>query len=101
MKRLVLHIYIMFMALTAMACQSNEIEATPSDKSVNKMNITINGKAEGYDFVRKPNPVPANKQLLIISGASHCDLYDGGGKGMIPWDNIEEFLEKNLKKMIQ
>lgn len=44
MKRLVLHIYIMFMALTAMACQSNEVEATPSDKSANAMNITINGK---------------------------------------------------------
>ena len=44
MKRLVLHIYIMFMALTAMACQSNEVEATPSDKSANTMNITINGK---------------------------------------------------------
>lgn len=44
MKRLVLHIYIMFMALTAMACQSNEVEATPSDKSVSTMNITINGK---------------------------------------------------------
>ena len=57
----------------------------------------MDGKAEGYDFVRKPNPVPANKQLLIVPGASHCDLYDGGGKGMIPWDNIEDFLKKNLK----
>lgn len=44
MKRLVLHIYIMFMALTAMACQSNEVEAAPSDNSANTMNITINGK---------------------------------------------------------
>ena len=58
----------------------------------------MDGKAEGYDFARKPNPVPANKQLLIIPGASHCDLYDGGGKGLIPWDNIEEFLKKNLKR---
>mgnify|MGYP000000522995 FL=1 len=57
----------------------------------------MDGKAEGYDFVRKPNPVPNNKQLLIIPGASHCDLYDGGGKGLIPWDNIEDFLKKNLK----
>ena len=44
MKRLVLHIYILFMALTTMACQSNEVEATPSDKSAITMNITINGK---------------------------------------------------------
>ena len=57
----------------------------------------MDGKAEGYDFVRKPNPVPENKKLLIVPGASHCDLYDGGGKGMIPWDNIEDFLKKNLK----
>ena len=58
----------------------------------------MDGKTEGYDFERKSNPVPNNKQLLIIPGASHCDLYDGGGKGMIPWDNIEEFLKKNLKR---
>lgn len=66
----------------------------------------IEGKSEGYDFTRKPNPVPENKQLLIIPGASHCDLYDGGftqleGKGesknCIPWDKIEDFFKNNLK----
>ena len=51
MKRLVLHIYIMFMALTAMACQSNEVEATPSNKSVSAMNITINGKMVSCQLV--------------------------------------------------
>lgn len=51
MKRLVLHIYIMFMALTAMACQSNEVEATPSDKSANTMNITINGKTVSCQLI--------------------------------------------------
>lgn len=51
MKRLVLHIYIMFMALTAMACQSNEVEATPSDESVSTMNITINGKTVSCQLV--------------------------------------------------
>lgn len=51
MKRLVLHIYIMFMALTAMACQSNEVEATPSDKSANTMNITINRKTVSCQLV--------------------------------------------------
>ena len=51
MKRLVLHIYIMFVALTAMACQSNEVEATPSDKSVSTMNITINGKTVSCQLV--------------------------------------------------
>ena len=55
----------------------------------------VEGKAEGYNVVGKPNPNPENKELLIIPGASHCDLYDGGyteleGKGesknLIPWD---------------
>ena len=55
----------------------------------------VDGKAEGYNFVGKPNPNPANKQLLIIPGATHCDLYDGGEKNYIPWDTLAEFF-KNL-----
>ena len=76
----------------------------------------VDGKAEGYNVVGKPrsaegrlqgkNPVPENKQLLIIPGASHCDLYDGGwteakGKGesknLIPWDTLADFFAHYLK----
>ena len=57
----------------------------------------VEGQAEGYNFVGKPNPVPENKQLLIIPGASHCDLYDGGEGNYIPWDKLEEFFRNNLK----
>ena len=66
----------------------------------------MEGKAEGYNFIGKPNPVPENKQLLIIPNASHCDLYDGGyteltGKGepkdMIPWNKLAAFFHTNLK----
>ena len=66
----------------------------------------VEGKAEGYNVVGKPNPNPENKQLLIIPGATHCDLYDGGytelvGKGepkhLIPWDKLADFFAKNLK----
>ena len=66
----------------------------------------VEGKAEGYNTVGKPNPNPENKQLLIIPGASHCDLYDGGytelvGKGepknLIPWDKLADFFKENLK----
>ena len=66
----------------------------------------VEGKAEGYRVVGKPNPNPGNKELLIIPGASHCDLYDGGyteleGKGepknLIPWDKLADFFTKNLK----
>ena len=66
----------------------------------------MEGKAEGYNTIGKPNPCPENKQLLIIPEASHCDLYDGGytelkgqgqPKNMIPWDTLAEFFTKNLK----
>lgn len=57
----------------------------------------VEGKAEGYNVVGKPNPVPENKQLLIIPGASHCDLYDGGKGNYIPWDELEVFFRANLK----
>ena len=38
-----------------------------------------------------------NKELLIIPGASHTDLYDGGGKDAIPFDKIEAFMKEYLK----
>ena len=38
-----------------------------------------------------------NKELVIIPGASHCDLYDGGEKKAIPFDRIEAFYRRNLK----
>ena len=66
----------------------------------------VEGKADGYNVVGKPNPNPENKELLIIPGASHCDLYDGGytelvGKGaaknLIPWDKLADFFAKNLR----
>ncbi len=62
----------------------------------NAYEYMMTGKAEGYDAVRKPNPVPENKELLIIPGASHCDLYDGGKDKVIPWDKLELFFAHNL-----
>ena len=37
-----------------------------------------------------------NKELLIIPGASHVDLYDNNA-GVIPYDKIESFFRNNLK----
>ena len=37
-----------------------------------------------------------NKELLIIEGASHTDLYDNRA-GVIPYDRIEAFFRKHLK----
>ena len=38
----------------------------------------------------------ANKELMIIPGASHVDLYDDIA-GVIPYDRMEAFFVKNLK----
>ena len=38
-----------------------------------------------------------NKELFIIPGASHTDLYDGGKDKVIPFDKLEAFYSENLK----
>ncbi|MBQ9482094.1 MAG: alpha/beta hydrolase [Clostridia bacterium] len=37
-----------------------------------------------------------NKELYIVEGAYHCDLYDGGDNNYIPFDKIEGFIRKNI-----
>lgn len=48
----------------------------------------------------KPEPgktsVVGNKELMIIPGAVHTDLYDDRA-GVIPYDKLEDFFRKNLK----
>ena len=39
-----------------------------------------------------------NKELLIVPGASHTDLYDGVGKNAIPFDKLDRFFTEHLKK---
>lgn len=60
----------------------------------------------GYEFATHNAPAPyegnaplgltkvGNKELLIIEGASHCDLYDQ--KDIIPFDKIEAFIKENI-----
>ena len=43
----------------------------------------------------KDNPYAGNKELLIIPGAVHTDLYDR--KDIIPFDKIQQFFQSNLK----
>lgn len=38
-----------------------------------------------------------NKELVLVPGAVHTDLYDGGGKNAIPWDQIQGFFERYLQ----
>jgi hypothetical protein len=37
-----------------------------------------------------------NKELLIVPGATHTDLYDGGVKNYIPFDKIDKFFQTYL-----
>ena len=48
------------------------------------------GKDAYADMVRDSRYAD-NKELMIIPGASHTDLYDGGGKNAIPFDKLESF----------
>jgi len=38
---------------------------------------------------------PESKELIIVPGATHCDLYDK--RDMIPFDKLEKFFKDNLK----
>ena len=58
-----------------------------SESAFEKMTGT---KRSGWDTIS------GNKELLIIPGANHCDLYDGGGKNAIPFDRIGDFFSANL-----
>ena len=52
---------------------------------------------DAYADMAKDSMYADNKELYIIPGASHTDLYDGGGKDAIPFDKIEAFMKENLK----
>ncbi len=49
---------------------------------------------DAFAAMVKDNPYKDNKELLIIPGAVHTDLYDK--TDIIPFDKIENFFKKNL-----
>ncbi len=52
---------------------------------------------DAYADMVRGSRYAANKELMIIPGAVHTDLYDGGGKDAIPFDKMESFFRENLK----
>jgi len=52
---------------------------------------------DAYAAMIKDSKYTDNKELMIIPGAVHTDLYDGGGKNAIPFDRIEHFYRTYLK----
>jgi len=51
---------------------------------------------DAYADMVRDNKYTDNKELLIIPGASHTDLYDGGKNGAIPFDKLEQFFKTYL-----
>ena len=52
---------------------------------------------DAYADMVKDSKYADNKELYLIPGASHTDLYDGGGRDAIPFDKIESFFETYMK----
>ena len=68
--------------------QSTEGQLQGQDANLQPLNEPL---AEPFIVTR------GNKQLYIVPGATHCDLYDGGDKSYIPFDQLAAFFQENLK----
>ena len=75
---------------------SNEIRSAVMIMHGDKAHSFYFGK-DAYENMIKDSKYADNKELLVIEGASHTDLYDGGKTGAIPFDRIESFMKENLK----
>jgi len=53
---------------------------------------------DAYRDMTAGSAYAANKELMIVPGASHCDLYDGGEHHVIPFDKLESFFSKHLAR---
>ncbi len=53
---------------------------------------------DAYADMTRNSQYAANKELMIIPGAVHTDLYDGGGKDAIPFDRLAGFFARNLRQ---
>lgn len=73
---------------------SNEIRSAVLVVHGEKAHSCYFSKDAFADMV-KDNPYTDNKELLIIPGAVHTDLYDR--KDIIPFDKIQQFFQKYLK----
>ena len=52
---------------------------------------------DAYAAMIKDSKYTDNKELMIIPGAVHTDLYDGGGKAAIPFDKLQAFFSEYLR----
>ena len=75
---------------------SNEIRSAVMVMHGDKAHSFYFGK-DAYENMTKDSKYTDNKELLVIPGAVHTDLYDGGSTDAIPFDKLEEFFEKYLR----
>ncbi|MBO6229548.1 MAG: alpha/beta hydrolase [Ruminiclostridium sp.] len=75
---------------------SNEIRSAVLIVHGDKAHSCYFGK-DAFANMTKDSKYTANKELLIIPGASHTDLYDGGKDKVIPFDKLADFYNKNLR----
>ena len=64
--------------------------------------VELQGQDSNLQPLNEPLTEPfilnrGNKQLYIVPGATHCDLYDGGEHDFIPFDKLAAFFQENLK----
>ena len=74
---------------------SNEIRSAVLIVHGDKAHSCYFGK-DAYANMTRDSKYTANKELLIIPGASHTDLYDGGKDKVIPFDKLADFYTANL-----
>lgn len=75
---------------------SNEIRSAVMIMHGDKAHSFYFGK-DAFDNMVRDSKYADNKELLVIPGAVHTDLYDGGENDVIPFDALKEFFEKNMK----
>ncbi len=81
---------------TSLFTYANEIRSAVLIVHGEKAHSRYMGETAYNDMV-KGCKYAANKELMIIPNATHCDLYDGGKGNYIPWDKLQEFFAANLK----
>ena len=74
---------------------SNEIRSAVMVMHGDKAHSFYFGR-DAYNDMINGNKYTDNKELLVIEGAVHTDLYDGGYNDAIPFDKLEEFFNKYL-----
>ena len=73
---------------------SNEIRSAVMVLHGDKAHSCYFGK-DAYAAMTAKNKYQDNKELLLVPGASHTDLYDQ--TDIIPFDKMEQFFIHNLK----